>query len=116
MQLWRRRRQGKAQTKGDWSLPIWVGLEQALRGWASEYVHPTPKSHFLGPWCTPWSGIYAKAHSVYCPIPSVNVYADKHHRTYRASLTGTTQRTGQEAPHHNILLVPGLGWSSLKVL
>ena len=49
MQLWRRGRQGKAQPEGDWSLPMWVGLEQALRGWASECPRPTPKSHFLGP-------------------------------------------------------------------
>lgn len=57
---------------------MWVGLEQALGVGLSI---PIPLLSPIGPWCTPWSGIYARhTHSVYCPIPSVNVYVDKDHR------------------------------------
>lgn len=117
MWLWRRGRQGEAQSEGGWSFPMWVGLDRA-----GVVVLCIP---ILRPHLSPWSLLHTmvrnrhrRTHSVYCPMPSLNVYIDKHHRGNQVSLAGTTQRMGQEAPppHHSILLMPGLGWSSHKVL
>lgn len=49
MWLWRRGRQGEAQSEGGWSFPMWVGLDRALRGRGSMYPHPTPTSISLVP-------------------------------------------------------------------
>lgn len=98
--------------KRDWSLRTWVGFDQALRGLGSAYP-PLPSS-------SPWSLLHTMVRNrrgcAQFIVPSLNVYIDKHHRVNCASLTGTTQRTGQEALHYNILLMPRLGWSSHKVL
>lgn len=74
----------------------------------------------LRPRLSPWSLLHTmvrnrhrRTHSVYCPMPSLNVYIDKHHRGNQVSLAGTTQRMGQEAPPTS--QHPPDAWSGLEL-